>query len=231
MSDRFDSPTADCVPVDRIAEVQARDETDSAHRHLEECPRCRAISRELATFLAGPETVDPAAVERLESVLAGEILGESHSSVIPAADRFRGWWKPALALAATVLVIAVAVDRIQEPDLEGPPLLRGAESDATVFHGPTEVTFEGGDEGGAIVFHWEAQPGADAYRVEIFDDAFESVRTLPAADGNTLRWTPDLEDFGARTWLWRVIALDRGDPVRRSSPRPLDPAGAEASPR
>ena len=96
-------PHPDCLPVEEIGAALDRGSKDPARVHVEECPRCRALAKELTAFRTGADRADDLAVERLHRALRSEIFGEQHQVV--RRPRIVPMWRPVLAAAAIVLVV------------------------------------------------------------------------------------------------------------------------------
>jgi hypothetical protein len=125
------------------------------------------------------------------------------------------WLRPAIvtAVAAVLTVVAVTIFRGGGSD---EPVLRGGSKTEWKLEAP-HVT------GLAIVFQWNAVPNADAYDVELYDDALNQV--LHSASVATTRVTVDraaLANVPAGAELtWRVRALRKGDVIATSPPASL----------
>jgi len=156
--------------------------------HLVECADCRAQYAELCVVL-GDASVAPAY--------------DSHSpiSVSVPARRHRVAGSFAFAgLAAAALLFAVA--RQQEPAGTETQLLRdehGALVSVPVIVGPISVAYD------TTAFLWSGVPGAELYRVTVFDA--EGVVVWEAETADTVALHPSPSPFvPGEPYLWRVQA-------------------------
>jgi hypothetical protein len=126
----------DCIPVAELEAVLALAENHPRRRHLETCPRCRALLLEYRDFLSTddiPEGADPVAAERALGAALGRemetVAGDARLATVPGAGRDEtgrtgsrdshrprgrapGWWfarQPAgvRALAAVLALVVV----------------------------------------------------------------------------------------------------------------------------
>lgn len=224
MNDREkDRPTPGCVPVDEMGTVLERDRDDARRRHVESCPRCRALARELTSFLEEPplSAADAGVVASLEQSLQEEIIAPGRES--------RSWWRPAIAAAAALIAFVVAVPLLNRETEEG-TVLRGATDDAaSTFDGQPAASVRGAGGDRIIEFRWSAQVGAEAYRVEVYDAGLSSLATIEAGTSTTVSWPEPGAALPADTApaTWRVVGLRHGDAVLRSDFLPFPDAGAD----
>jgi hypothetical protein len=125
------------------------------------------------------------------------------------------WLRPAFvtAVAAVLTVVAVSLWRGGQSD---EPVLRGAEESAWSLPAPQL-------DGEKIVFEWAAVEGADAYDLQIFDDALNEVyRSGPVSTPTATVVRGALPGVAPGASLtWRVQALRGGDVISTSPPSSL----------
>ena len=171
--------------------------------------------------------MDPAelagAEARLSERLGEEIFGPGHGSTsrgglagfISILQRPRVL-RPALALAAVILV-AIALAQLRETDPRKRIILRSEEgvTEQLVPREPRRTN------DGDLVLAWSALPGADAYRVQVFDSTLrELVAFETGADTSLVLPPAAFSGLGdnAGSLVWRVQALSEGDEIARSEP-------------
>jgi len=211
-----------CIDVERIADVETAPEGHALRKHVAECPRCQSLWLEYQAFMKADVT-GATHIDAARRALEATIRAQAASGARDAAPRearmsmrsaWPGWWRPALiaAMASVLTIVAVSVWRGRNET----PVLRGG-SESVWFLWPPHVS------GIAIVFAWKAVPDADAYEVEIFDDALHQV--LHSAAVTTTSITVDrsaLAGVPAGALLtWRVKALRAGDVISMSPPESL----------
>jgi len=209
-----------CIHVDRIADVETSPEL---RRHVDECPRCQSLWLSYQTFMkadvAGAPRIDEARRE-LEATIRRQATNDAARATRPVSrlsTRRRaelGWLRPGLIAAFATILAAVAISVWRGSSNE--PVLRGGSQAVWELQTP-HVT------GIAIVFTWSAVPGADAYDVEVYDDALNQV--LHSAAVTTTTISVDRAAFanvpGGSALTWRVRALKQGDVVTTSPPASL----------
>jgi hypothetical protein len=210
-----------CIDVERIAEVEASPEL---RRHVDECPRCQSLWLSYQSFLKADVSAAPRIDEarrELEATIRGKAARAAVAGAPPRVSRLStqrraelGWLRPGLIAAFATIIAAVAISVWRGSSNE--PVLRGGSEAVWALAAP-HVT------GIAIVFAWSAVPNADAYEVEIYDDALNQV--LHSAAVTTTRISVDraaLASVPAGAELtWRVRALKQGDVVATSPPASL----------
>lgn len=211
----------DCIDVERLADVET---TPVLKQHVAECPRCQSLWMSYQSFMkadvSGAVNIDAARRELDATIQRKASEARVARDVAPRASSMRvgaawpGWLRPVIvtAVAAVLTVVAVTVWRSGADH----PVLRG-DSAATWSLRPPHVSQV------AIEFTWNAVPGADAYDVEIFDDALNTV--LQSATVTTPSITVDraaLSNVPSSSELaWRVRALHSGDVIATSPPASL----------
>ncbi|HET6462769.1 MAG TPA: hypothetical protein VFH33_03130 [Candidatus Krumholzibacteria bacterium] len=209
-----------CIDVERIADVQSSPEL---RQHVADCPRCESLWLSYQTFMTADVSGAPRADDArrsLDAVIrrqAGRAAVDEVPRVSRLATRRRAelsWLRPGLiaAVAAVVAVVAISVWRGSTDQ----PVLRGG-SEATWSLQAPRVS------GPAVVFTWGAVPDADAYEVEIFDDALNLV--LHSASVITPTISVDRSAFvniqPGTELSWRIRALRGGDVLATSPPASL----------
>lgn len=182
---RTDAPTAACLDDDAVAAL-AEGSLDAASRsamlpHLAACPRCRRAVASVARALA-------------DSSVAREITAAE------GGGRRRFYRVALIALpAAAALVLLLA--RPWTPD-QGAPLHRAPT--ITAGAGPTLVSPVGA-VADARALRWSGVPGADRYRVTLFDAGGRVLYETELAD--TRAALPDsIVLVPGQPYLWKVEA-------------------------
>jgi len=206
----------------------------SAARHLEVCRACAAEVEDLRAFSAAqPRQAAAAPASRLRAwrwaIAAGVAI-----ALIPLAWRIlRPEGQPRYAIAlhdagglvavdfagalhapgefppayASALKSALATRRLAIPEqfrLSGgaPEVLLGAREQSSRFaplHPAGEATLTGHPR-----FTWKPFPGADGYRVTVYDRRFHKVLESPRISAT--EWAPPQELSARRTYTWVVTA-------------------------
>lgn len=209
-----------CIDVERIADVES---SPDLRKHVADCPRCQSLWLSYQSFMTADVSGAPRADEARRS-LDAVIRRQASPAALDEAPRTSrlatrrraelSWLRPGLiaALAAVVAVVAISVWRGSTDQ----PVLRGG-SEATWSLQAPRVS------GIAVVFTWGAVPEADAYEVEIFDDALNLV--LHSASVTTTTISVDRAAFAniqpGTELTWRVRALRGGDVLATSPPASL----------
>jgi hypothetical protein len=210
-----------CIDVERIADVETSPEL---RRHVDECPRCQSLWLSYQSFLKTDVSATPRIDEarrELEATIRGKAARAAVASAPPRVSPFStrrraelGWLRPGLIAAFAAIIAAVAISVWRGSSNE--PVLRGGSEAAWELKTP-HVT------GIAIVFAWSAVPNADAYEVEIYDDALNQV--LHSAAVTTTSISVDRAALAnvpsGAALTWRVRALKQGDVVATSPPASL----------
>jgi hypothetical protein len=188
-----------CLENNELEEVLALPAEHPRRRHLEDCPRCRALLASYAEFLDPAEQSGsrPGDARReIREALDSRILGPDRS-VEPSGNFFErlsaALWRPALALAAVVVIFL----GVQNLFFDGPGELRyRGEAYSGDFVFPVETL-----EDGSLEFRWQSVDGADEYRLVILGADLLEKETLSA---------------GADTFL--VIPAERAETLRQAGP-------------
>jgi hypothetical protein len=175
--DCLDEETIAAV-VDGTLEIPAR---SAANRHVASCARCRGAVASVARGLA-------------DTRVAGEIAKIDRGQ---GRRRFRRYLFPAVAAAALGIFLARPRGTVDDALQHRGPAITTAP--APVPLSPVAAVAE------ARVLRWSAVPGADRYRVTIFDAAGKPVYDAQLADTvATLPHTIGL--VAGRVYLWNVEA-------------------------
>jgi hypothetical protein len=238
--------TAHCHEPDELAILATLPEGDSRRRHLDRCPRCRALSMSYSEFLHDrslPEGADPADAEaRLTRTFRGEQARRKAAnsdgrasfpgSVLPRSGRsfhwlLPSWRRPAFALAVVVMLAGTAYLGWEWTlHGHGPDVLRGGSPSPSVGSpGPSRQTTwllpVERDPAGHPVLRWRSQPGADGYQVRLFgSDLSDFARIGPQVD-TVLVLDPRILPPGAPSTGeigWQVVAQRQGRPLAASPP-------------
>ena len=174
------------------------DERERALGHVARCAECGRILRALTRLDREARAVDPT-VPGVLSVPPG------------APTRRRGWFWGGLAAAAAAVV---AVGLLARP-LATPPagldaeVRSGAQSDR-----PVPVAPRGTQAKAPEAFSWERRSGVRGYRVELLDEAGETLWRSEQVGGARLSW-PESVPAAPGGYHWRVVAVleERGETV------------------
>ncbi len=223
-----------CFEAGEIAEVLSLGAEDPRRRHLEGCPRCRALALSFRDFVepgpvpAGARSAE--AAERLSQAIAREIeAGARRAASRPRTGALRRWlegWlgrpslRPVWVTASVVVVAGAAVIAIlSRPAPES--VLRG-ERPAALALQPVRQ-----QPGGELRLRWEPLAGAVSYQVRLYATSLEEVARLePVRVPETVLRREALPSglaSGTRL-LWRVVALRGGDELA------LSPVGSLRAP-
>ena len=209
-----------CIDVDRIADVESAPEGHPLRQHVAECPRCQSLWLSYQSFMTA-DVSGATNIEAARAALAETIHRKADSVTTPRASRMATrrpwyvWLRPGLiaAMASLLTILAISVWRGGGSD---EPVLRGNDAVAWSLQSPQL-------SGGSIVFEWKPMPDADAYDVQIFDDALNEVYTTGAV--TTTSATVPREALpsvaSGQSVTWRVCALRGGDIVSTSPPASL----------
>jgi hypothetical protein len=207
-----------CIDVERIADVESSPEL---RKHVADCPRCQSLWLSYQSFLSADVAGAPGADDArrsLEAVIRRQAGQTAAADVTPRTSRLAtrrraelSWLRPGLiaAMAAVVAVVAISLWRGGSDQ----PVLRGGSAATWSLQAPRV-------SGLAVVFKWGAVPDADAYEVEVFDDALNLV--LHSASVTTPTISVDRSAFAniqpGTELTWRVRALRGGDVLATSPP-------------
>jgi hypothetical protein len=174
---------ADCLDEKTIAAVVDGviddDARQTAVRHLASCARCRGAVASVVRGLAN-------------RAVASEIA----SIEVGRQRRFVRYALPAIAAAAVVVLLAQPRSTTDDSSRHRAPAITSA---APVPLSPVAAVAE------ARVLRWSAVPGADRYRVTIFDAHGKPVYESQLAD--TLATLPDtMRLVAGQVYLWSVDA-------------------------
>ena len=233
-----------CIDEESLGDVLALPETDPRRRHVDECPRCRALVVSYRQFLdpAPEETASYGSAEdrrltehreRLAGVPATRGSAATRDdadarAATPArpAGTPRSWGerlfgpalRPVWAIAA--IVIAFGVMKIapkSPPGVTAPPTLRGGASRELATATPSYAA-------NAVTLLWSANPEADHYQLRFFSTALAEIgRRDLGRDTSVTLATGDLPAAyaGGEAILWRVVAMKGGDELESSAPGSL----------
>jgi hypothetical protein len=186
----LNAPGPDCLDEHLLAAIAGGDlaphEREPLWRHLSECAHCRRV------------------VASVASALASEDVREATAHL--AAPGRRRWIRFAVPLgaAAALLVLFTPRTPVSPPEHRDSPTVSGT---APVAIAPTGVTTA------VRVLRWHPVPGADRYRVTVFDDGGGVVWEGTLSD--TVAALPEEVPLEAgRAYYWIVAArtgFDRWD--------------------
>lgn len=215
-----DTPrTALCIEAEALDAVLALTESDPRRAHLRECPRCHALAKSYAMFLAPVDSRATHAddADRAFDALRAQLLAGS-SSAAPSLRRstWRDWFAPALrpawALAALTILAggALLLPRLQSSAPSH--VLRGADTAAMALAPPAA-------QDGGVKLAWKAFVTADDYTVVFYSPALEELgRADAGAQASIIVPATKLPAAYAQggAVLYRVLANRGGDEVARS---------------
>jgi hypothetical protein len=217
-----------CIPAAEIGAAATAPRHDPRRRHLEMCPRCRALGREYRAFMEPlplpPEARIDWAASTISRRLAREI-GTPGGVILPLRPRRSRFGLPPRALwaAAGALVICAGVVLVRDVGRDGDPglphgtaLLRG-EAPAPAALQVTPAA----DAPLARQLAWSLPAEADASIVVLYDAALRELdrRVLGPVD----RFTLDPRNWPAAAAAAHVgVVFLKGDnEVQRTAARPL----------
>lgn len=216
MSHRCPEPTALVALLDLP-------EGDERRRAAAACPRCDALLRSLAAFMAGDDTIPAAerqaAERRLSSVVAG-LAGGGAAAAAPGRSRLQGraavagrrWgWTAGLAAAAALVVLLAGT----EPPGDGAPngRLRGGSAPVAA---PLRLEFAAA-AGDSLTVAWTPVAGAVTYGLELFTAGLDTLAILDGLRTTTVRVAGDVLPPGDAGALCRVRAFAGGREVAASA--------------
>lgn len=97
--------------------------TPQAQTHLDSCRACQRFAETMAVLPLLPETDEPPA-ELDQQILAAAARRPVHQTVAQTKPKLL-LWRPLLLAAAAMVVLAVGIWLIQQPDTTQPPLQAG----------------------------------------------------------------------------------------------------------
>jgi len=233
-----------CIDEQALGDVLALPSSDPQRRHVDECPRCRALAVSYREFLEpAPEEIASygTAEDRQLTDFRERLTGAApapattaHDSraraAVPPASRpanaGRSWsdrlfgraLRPVWVLAA--IAIAVGVMKIapkSPPGSPAAPVLRGGTPHELATATPSYAA-------NGVTLAWSANPEADHYQLRFFSSALAEIgrRDLGRDTSATLA-TGDLPTAYAsgETIFWRVVAMKSGDELESSAPGSL----------
>ncbi len=243
--------TDPCLSFQELLSLLEATESAARWAHVLDCPRCRsrlAAYRRFAALQGDEEGSERGredlAVDRLNAAIRSRLRGQEIPSGLPAGDRvadrskfridrgsqapFAGRVRaiftlprllPALG-AAAILVGAFFLVRDQLPWPAGPGPMRDESRPGSAS--TIETLGERRLSDGSIEFRWRPIPGAHAYRIRLLDQGLEEIArvAVPAGSSAVLSATDPALRSGRGAW-WQVEALEAGDRVAESIPRPL----------
>lgn len=232
-----------CIAEEALGDVLALPSSDPRRRHVDECPRCRALALSYREFLE-PSTEEAASYgtaedrqlsefrERLTGAAAATasappatVYDAKARAAVPAAPA-RSWGErlfgPALRPLWAVAAIAIAfgVMRIAPKSPPGSvttPTLRGGASHELATATPSYAA-------NGVTLAWSANPEADHYQLRFFSTALSEIGHRDLARDTSVTLTagelPATYTSG-ETILWRVVAMKGGDELESSAPGSL----------
>ncbi len=230
-----------CIAEEALGNVLALPATDPRRRHVDECPRCRALAVSYREFLE-PATEEVAsygsAEDRRLTEFRERLTGVATAPAPPASVRdaqartvvpprpVRSWserlFGPALRPVWAIAAIAIAFGVMtivpkSPPGSATSPTLRGGTSRELATAMPSYAAH-------GVTLVWSGNPEADHYQLRFFSTALAEIgRRDLARDTSVTLATGDLPAAyaGGETILWRVVAMKGGDELESSAPGSL----------
>ena len=216
-----------CIPISEFGTVLAAAPDDARRRHLEVCPRCRALARSYCQFLDPPPLPRQARAAQAEAELTRR-FARAVAANGTATSRPSRWQhvmtrsrRPLWAAAASLAVIS-GILFVHELTLDLGPrvspnseILRGdADTRATL-----EVT--AGPAAGSVRLTWIRPSEADASVVVLYDASLREIERR-SLGGETTLGLDDRALVPAAAYA-AVVFLREGDEIGHSTPRSLLP--------
>jgi len=221
-----------CIEIHELEEILRLPRDDSRRRHLETCPRCRAVVASYKDFLDPADAPPDAHLQkvkvRLGRTLDAKILGrktEVLESRRPSfmerifPRRWSAYWRPALVLAGLILIVFTAREFLPDRESRGDrQLYRGAETQESALVAQAVLL-----EAGEIRLSWTPMAEADEYRVRLFGaDLLERAEWRAGAD--TVFLIPGAEILShaeSSPLFWTVSAFRNSDLLGESALGPV----------
>ena len=223
--------TNHCVDVEQIEGLLALSDDDPRRRHLDECPRCKAVLTSYLAFIEA-NTAAGADPDAAEARLAGyleTVTGFSPSrraETVAGNDGFVSKLTRALFLrpawAAAALVVVAAGILWWSPWSQPERVLRDTPQGVPGAGIPLDLHAPQIQPGNFILLTWEPLEGAEEYQVRLYgEDLAEIVRFQPTEAPSLSLDRSKLPEETPAVVLWRVAALQDGDEIGISEPAPL----------
>ena len=235
--------SADRPSIEDLGAIAALPAEDPRRQAAEADPRVAAQLRAYEEFLAPgplPDGADLAAAEaRLLAALERELgvpLGESPRRAAPVVSRpaggrahFLAWLtgpalRPALAVAATLVVVAAAATLLAPRGGREAPNLRGP-ADGSLAPGAWDARPTAAAGGpGALRLAWSPAAGATRYAVVFLAGDLREVARIDDVTATECMLAADTLPAGlasGQAVLWRVTAYEGADEIGRSVTAPL----------
>jgi hypothetical protein len=206
-----------CIRVETLGTLNTLAPDAPERRHVDGCPRCRALAVAYREFVGGGDVVgaDPRDAEvRLAAFIAERIEAAPERPVRAGAVTRRRWFelpmlRVAFAAAAVVAVVAVVqwLPRSSRDDI----VLRGDPHAILMVEVPRSLP------GGTVELRWAPVANADTYQVTILTDDLVEVVRFPATNDTRMAVDPAVLPVEAGTPLrWQVTALREGGVLAES---------------
>lgn len=179
--------TSDCLDDDIVAAAAEGRLPDTERgvilTHLAACDRCRAVVASVALAMADPSVAQAARVASVHHAAR-----RPHLRMVAAT----------VAAAAAVILVLALPSRLDEPlpTHRAPPITAGV---------APEAVFPVGAVSEARNLHWTSVPGAERYRVTLYD-ADGGVRYEAELTGTDLVLPDSVAPTGGRSYFWQVDA-------------------------
>lgn len=217
-----------CIPVVEIGSVTTAPADDPRRRHLESCPRCRALARQYRTFMDPAPLSADARVDWANAAIAQRLAHEigTPGGVIaplrPRPARFARssrslWAAAAVLLACAGIFLARDVAQDLNPRVPpGPAILR---NETDTAHALSVVAAT--NTPGAWRIAWTAPADAEASVVVLYDAALRELGRRDLGRAFTLTLDPAVWPATAQAAYVGVVFLAGGDEVGRAAARAL----------
>lgn len=216
-----------CYPIETYAELSELPDGHPRLRHLEQCARCRSQMILFRKFMHPSLPEDVAAAldtGELPPAVQRAVWGEgrrsrpSGTSLHTIVKRMlsRPLWRPALGLAAVVILLLVAVRVwVPGPGQRESIVLRGTDRSTELIADLEQLP------GGRIRISWDALEGDVDCQVVFYDVQQQELLRLDADGRSQALFDPAALKEVQDGVLWRVIASRAGAEIARSPMRSL----------
>ena len=222
-----------CYEIEDLDDLVAAVRQGTGPKHLDACPKCRALLASYRAFVDPPDVPGGSNVRVASEGLRLRVIanfppGEGHTAETGSETARRPWlrigipWLRPVWAAGLVVLVAFAFWEIGLNANRSLPshVLRG---DGATESAIVQVLAPRDAADGGTVFSWRAVPGADAYAVVFYRaDLSEVGRRQVAADTMLVVPAAELTALTAGEPIyWQLVALKSGAEIGRSTPRAL----------
>lgn len=216
-----------CYEIEELGRLTQLAADDPQLRHLATCPRCRARLAAYRQFMQ-PDALPPEAqAERAQARLTAAL--EEAAVAAPTTRMRRSPFEslittlrrpalvPAWGLVAVLLLVWIfAGDGLRNG--EAPGVLRGEETarGRVILAADADALSDG-----TLLLTWQPHAACEEYELLILGSDLAELRRI--AVGSETEWVFDPAELEeGETFYWRIVGLEDGEPVARSSLKPMD---------